>query len=207
MLLCAEGRGFSAGQDLADVADDADLGRLLTHDYLPLIDCIRTMPKPVVCAVQGIAAGAGANLALCCDIVLAGETARFIQAFVRIGLIPDVGGTWVLPRLIGLARARAVAMLGDPVTASQAETWGMIYRAVADDDLMTVARALALRLTELPSGALGLMKQAFAASATNDFSQQLALECDLQTRSGHSADFAEGRRAFLEKRVPRFNAV
>lgn len=207
VLLRAEGRGFSAGQDLADVADDADLGQLLARDYVPLIDCIRTMPKPVVCAVQGVAAGAGANLALCCDIVLAGETARFIQAFVRIGLIPDVGGTWVLPRLIGLARARAIAMLGDPVTASQAEAWGMIYRAVADDDLMTVAGALALRLTELPTGALGLMKRAFDASATNDFGQQLVLESDLQTRLGHSADFAEGRRAFLEKRSPRFNAV
>lgn len=207
VLLRAEGRGFSAGQDLADVADNADLGDLLTRDYVPLIDCIRTMPKPVVCAVQGVAAGAGANLALCCDIVLAGETARFIQAFVRIGLIPDVGGTWVLPRLIGLARARAVAMLGDPVTASQAEAWGMIYRAVADDDLMTVAGALARRLTELPTHALALIKQAFDASARNDFDQQLALESDLQTRLGHSADFAEGRRAFLEKRTPRFNAI
>ncbi|RYY08522.1 MAG: 2-(1,2-epoxy-1,2-dihydrophenyl)acetyl-CoA isomerase [Alphaproteobacteria bacterium] len=207
VLLRAEGRGFSAGQDLADVAADADLGQLLTRDYVPLIECIRTMPKPVVCAVQGVAAGAGANLALCCDIVLAGETARFIQAFVRIGLIPDLGGTWVLPRLIGMARARAIAMLGDPVTAGQAEAWGMIYRVVADDDLIQVARALALRLTELPTSAIGMMKQAFDASATNDLGQQLALESELQSRLGHSADFAEGRHAFLEKRFPRFNAV
>jgi 2-(1,2-epoxy-1,2-dihydrophenyl)acetyl-CoA isomerase len=205
VLLRAEGRGFSAGQDLADVAEGADLGALLTENYVPIIDCIRTMPKPVVCAVQGVAAGAGANLALSCDIVLAGDTARFIQAFIRIGLLPDVGGTWVLPRLIGLARARAIAMLGDPVGAAQAESWGMIYRAVADDDLIEVATALAARLAELPTQALGLMKQAFDASPGNTLGQQLALESDLQGKLGHAADFAEGRRAFLQKRSPRFN--
>ncbi len=206
VVLRAEGRGFSAGQDLADVEADADLGQLLTDQYVPLINCIRTMPKPVVCAVQGVAAGAGANLALCCDIVLAGDTARFIQAFIRIGLLPDVGGTWVLPRLIGLARARAISMLGDPVGAAQAEAWGMIYRAVPDDDLMQVALALAVRLAELPTSALAAMKQAFAASAANTFDQQLALESELQGRLGKAADFAEGRRSFLEKRPARFNA-
>lgn len=207
VLLRAEGRGFSAGQDLADVADGADLGALLTLTYVPIIDCIRTMPKPVVCAVQGVAAGAGANLALSCDIVLAGDTARFIQAFIRIGLLPDVGGTWVLPRLIGLARARAITMLGDPVGAAQAEAWGMIYRAVADDDLIQVATALAARLAELPTQALVCIKQAFDASADNTLGQQLALESDLQGKLGHAADFAEGRRAFLEKRSPRFNGT
>lgn len=204
VILRGEGRGFSAGQDLADIPDGADLGQLLDTGYAPIIRLIRTMPKPVVCAVHGVAAGAGANLALACDIVLAGETARFIQAFIRIGLLPDVGGTWVLPRLIGMARARAIAMLGEPIGATQAQDWGMIYRAVPDERLLAEAESVAARLAELPAHAIAHMKRAFDAGAANTLDQQLGLENELQSELGYSPDFQEGRRAFLEKRSPRF---
>ena len=204
VLLRGEGRGFSAGQDLTDLVDGDDLGTLLEQNYAPLIRLIRTMPKPVVCAVHGVAAGAGANLALACDIVLAANSARFIQAFVRIGLLPDVGGTWFLPRLAGDARARAMAMLGDPVDAAQAQAWGLIWRVVPDDALMREAEALAARLAGLPTEAIARMKRAFGAAATQTLDQQLALENELQRELGGTADFAEGKRAFLEKRPPRF---
>ena len=158
----------------------------------------------MVCAVNGVAAGAGANIALACDIVLAAHSAKFIQAFARIGLVPDSGGTHTLPRLVGEARARALMLLGEPVEARQAEAWGMIWRAVPDEALMPEAEALAARLATQPTQGLALTKQALDASATNTLSAQLDLERDLQRQAGRTPDYAEGVHAFLEKRPPRF---
>jgi 2-(1,2-epoxy-1,2-dihydrophenyl)acetyl-CoA isomerase len=157
-----------------------------------------------VCAVHGVAAGAGANLALACDVVLAGQSARFIQSFIRIGLIPDAGGTWTLPRLAGDARARGMAMLGEPVTGTQAEAWGLVWRAVPDDDLLPEAGRLAAHLAAQPTAALALMKQALNASAGNGLDAQLDLERDLQRQAGRTPDFTEGVAAFLEKRPATF---
>lgn len=203
VLLAGAGRSFCAGQDLADVAPGQDLGQTLEDRFNPIIRAIRALPKPVVCAVQGVAAGAGANLALACDIVLAGQSARFIQAFVKIGLIPDAGGTWLLPRLAGDARARGMAMLGEPVSASQAEAWGLIWRTVPDDTLATEAMTTARQLANLPTHAIALMKRAFSA-ATQTLDQQLDTERDLQREAGFTPDFQEGVRAFIEKRPARF---
>jgi len=205
VLLSGAGRGFCAGQDLADTAALADLEATIATYYNPLIRKIRALPMPVVCAVNGIAAGAGANIALACDIVLAARSAKFIQAFVKIGLVPDSGGTFLLPRLIGEARARALAMLGEPVSAEQAEAWGMIWKCVDDEKLSSEAEALAAHLARQPTAAIALMKRAFAAGARNELDAQLALECDLQAEAGRTADYAEGVRAFLEKRAPRFS--
>jgi 2-(1,2-epoxy-1,2-dihydrophenyl)acetyl-CoA isomerase len=205
ILLRGEGRGFCSGQDLTEVPDGADLGHLLELRYVPIIRLLRGIPKPVIAAVHGVAAGAGANLALACDIVLAAQSARFLQAFVRIGLIPDVGGTWLLPRLVGAARARGMAILGEAVEAPQAEQWGMIWRAVADDELMPEAEKLAAHLATMPTQAIGLIKRALDASETNTLEQQLAVEAEAQREAGYSADFKEGVQAFLEKRPPQFN--
>ncbi len=207
VLLHGEGRGFCSGQDLTEVPQSADLGHLLELRYVPIIRLLRTMAKPVVCAVHGVAAGAGANLALACDIVIAGETAKFIQAFVRIGLIPDVGGTWFLPRLVGSARARALAMLGEPVEARQAEQWGMIWRAVPDESLMAEAAAVAARLASLPTQAIALMKRALEVSENHTLEQQLVAEQDAQREAGYTPDFAEGVRAFVEKRPAVFTGL
>jgi len=208
ILITGAGRGFCAGQDLAEVASGAgavsDLGALLDRHYNPLIRCIRALPLPVICAVNGIAAGAGANIALACDIVLAARSAKFVQAFVKIGLLPDSGGTFFLSRLIGEARARALAMLGEPVSAEQAEAWGLIWKCVDDDRLASESEALAAHLAAQPTAALALIKRAFAAGAHNDLDRQLDLERDLQREAGRTADYAEGVRAFLEKRAPRF---
>lgn len=204
VVLRGAGAGFGAGQDLSDVAEDADLGALLETGYAPIVRSIRAMPKPVLAAVHGVAAGAGANLALACDIVVATESARFIQAFIRVGLLPDVGGTWMLPRLIGLSRARAIAMLGLPVTGRDAAAWGMIWRAVPDDALDAEIDTLAVSLAALPTHALAATKQAFDVSVGHSLDQQLAWESKHQTMLGHSADFREGRQAFLGKRQPRF---
>lgn len=207
VLLTGAGRGFCAGQDLGDRRGGdgpPDLGDTLERLYNPLVRRLRDMPKPVVCAVNGVAAGAGANIALACDIVLAAHSAKFIQAFARIGLIPDSGGTHTLPRLVGEARARALMLLGEPVEARQAEAWGMIWRAVPEEALMPEAEALAARLATQPTQGLALTKQALDASATNTLAAQLDLERDLQRRAGHTPDYAEGVRAFLEKRPPRF---
>ena len=204
VLLTGAGRGFCAGQDLAEVTPETDLGEVLSRVFNPIVRLIRAMPKPVVCAVGGIAAGAGANIALACDIVLAGQSAKFLQAFVRIGLMPDAGGTWLLPRLAGDARARGMAMLGEPVSAAQAEAWGMIWRTVPDDALAAEAARVAATLAELPTQAIRLMKQAFAAGATQGLDAQLELERDLQREAGATPDYREGVAAFLDKRPPRF---
>ena len=204
ILLRGEGRGFCSGQDLSAVPEAADLGHLLEIRYAPIIRALRTIPKPVVCAVHGVAAGAGANLAFACDIVVAAQSARFVQAFIRIGLIPDVGGTWFLPRGAGAARARAMAMLGEPVEAPQAEQWGLIWRTFPDDAVMDEAGKLAAQLAALPTHAMGLIKRALDVSETNTLEQQLTVEQELQREAGYTPDFREGMQAFLEKRPPRF---
>lgn len=204
VLLMGAGRGFCAGQDLTEVAPGRDLGETLERRFNPLIRAVRALPKPVVCAVQGVAAGAGANLALACDIVLAGASARFIQAFVKIGLVPDAGGTWVLPRLVGDARARGMAMLGEPVSAAQAEAWGLVWRVVADETLADEAGRVVAQLAALPTQAMASMKRAFLASGQNTLDAQLDLERDLQAAAGRTPDFREGVQAFLEKRAPSF---
>lgn len=212
ILLTGAGRGFCAGQDLgardpATRSAPVDLGDSLDQAYNPVLRLIRDLPKPVLCAVNGVAAGAGANLALACDIVLAARSARFIQAFARIGLIPDAGGTWTLVRRLGEARAKALAMTAMPLDADTAANWGLIWKAVDDTDLPEAAASLAAELAQGPTHALGLAKQAMHAAATNDFSTQLDLERDLQRQAGRGADYAEGVRAFLEKRAPRFTGA
>jgi 2-(1,2-epoxy-1,2-dihydrophenyl)acetyl-CoA isomerase len=205
ILLTGAGRGFCAGQDLTAIVDKkaAEIGDLLDH-YNPLIRKLRALPMPVVCAVNGVAAGAGANLALACDIVLAARSANFVQAFARIGLIPDVGGTWFLPRLVGMARARALAMLAEPLPAERAAEWGLIWRVVEDERLMAEAHTLTARLAAQATIGLALMKRAFDAAETNGLDAQLNLERDLQAAAAATPDHAEGLRAFLEKRAPVF---
>jgi 2-(1,2-epoxy-1,2-dihydrophenyl)acetyl-CoA isomerase len=205
LLLTGAGRGFCAGQDLTAIAgaSPAEISRLL-DSYHPLVQKLRALPMPVVSAVNGVAAGAGANLALACDIVLAAEGASFVQAFSRIGLIPDCGGTWFLPRLIGMARARALAMLAAPVPAAIAAEWGMIWQAVADERLMTEAHALAARLAGEATFGLALTKRALDAAEANSLDRQLDLERGLQEKAAAAPDHAEGVRAFLEKRRPVF---
>jgi 2-(1,2-epoxy-1,2-dihydrophenyl)acetyl-CoA isomerase len=210
VLITGAGRGFCAGADLANRAfapgqARPDLGQALEKGLNPIIRSIRNVPKPVVCAVNGPAAGAGANIALACDIVLAAKSAQFLQAFARIGLIPDAGGTFILPRLVGDARARALMMLAEPIGAEQAEAAGMIYRAVDDEDLMGEARIIAERLAAGATHALGLVKRALAASPTNSLDAQLDLERDLQREAGASDEYVEGVRAFLDKRPANFH--
>ena len=204
VLLTGAGRGFSAGQDLEAVGQDTKLGDTLELFYNPLVRRIRSMPKPVVCAVNGVAAGAGANIARACDIVLAARSARFIQAFAKIALVPDSGGTWLLPRLVGEARARALALTGEAVSADKAEAWGMIWRAVDDASLAAETEALTAGLATQPTSALALIKQALDGAATNTLDAQLDLERDLQKHAGAGPDFREGVAAFIEKRPARF---
>ncbi len=208
VLLTGAGRAFCAGQDLAEVVPpDGSTGPEIgdvVRGYNALILAIRRLEKPVVAAVNGVAAGAGANLALACDIVIAAEQASFIQAFVKIGLIPDTAGTFFLPRLVGLARATSLAMLGGKVPAAQAKEWGMIHDVVPGATLMEVAGGLARELATQPTRGLGLIKRALNASLTNDLEAQLALEAQLQSTAGRTADYMEGVRAFQEKRAPRF---
>ncbi|MCB8836375.1 2-(1,2-epoxy-1,2-dihydrophenyl)acetyl-CoA isomerase PaaG [Aurantimonas sp. VKM B-3413] len=212
VLLTGAGRGFCAGQDLGDRNPDAadgppDLGETIETFYNPLIRAIRSLAKPVVCAVNGVAAGAGANIALACDIVLAAEGAKFVQSFSKLGLVPDSGGTWMLARLIGEARAKALFLTAEPITASQAAEWGLIWRAVPDAELMVEARQLAEKLAAGPTFGLGLIKQAVHASADQSLDASLDLERDLQRRAGRSADYAEGVRAFLQRRKPTYSGV
>jgi len=209
VLLTGAGRGFCAGQDLGDRdprrgGDIPDLGVTLEQFYNPTLRLIRALEKPVVCAVNGVAAGAGANLALACDIVLAARSARFIQAFARIGLVPDAGGSWSLPRLLGEARAKALTMTAEPLGAETAADWGLIWKAVDDAALMDEAEALAERLAAGPTLGLGLTKRLIQAAASQTLDAQLDMERDLQRQAGASADYAEGVTAFLEKRAPRF---
>ncbi|MFA3918503.1 2-(1,2-epoxy-1,2-dihydrophenyl)acetyl-CoA isomerase PaaG [Ruegeria hyattellae] len=209
ILLTGAGRGFCAGQDLGDrdpakMDGPPDLGHTVRTFYAPLIRLIRSLEFPVVCAVNGVAAGAGANLALACDIVLAGDGARFIQSFAKVGLIPDTGGSWHLPRLLGEARAKGLALTAEPLSARQAEDWGLIWKALPDEALMDEARVLTTRLAQGPTLGLGLTKQAIQAAATNSLTDQLELEADAMKTCGESADYAEGVSAFLQKRAPVF---
>ena len=207
MVLTGAGRGFCAGQDLADLDMSKDLSYTLERDFNPLVQWIKSAPFPVICAVNGIAAGAGANIALACDIVLAARSASFLQAFARIGLVPDAGGTWSLTHLVGPARARALAMLAEPLPAERAESWGLIWKVVDDDALQKKAADLARHLAAQPTMALSYIKQAVEAAATNTFDEQLTLEGQLQSAASHSEDFAEGVQAFLEKRPAQFKGA
>ncbi|TDR89716.1 2-(1,2-epoxy-1,2-dihydrophenyl)acetyl-CoA isomerase PaaG [Enterovirga rhinocerotis] len=204
IVLTGAGRGFCAGQDLEAVGTDTELDQTLERFYNPLVRRIRAMPKPVIAAVNGVAAGAGANIALACDIVLAARSAKFIQAFAKIALVPDSGGTWFLPRLVGEARARALALTGEAVGADKAADWGMIWKAVDDAALPVEAEALAAHLATQPTAALALIKRAFDGSAANTLDAQLDLERDLQKVAGALPDFREGVQAFMEKRPARF---
>ena len=209
VILTGAGRGFCAGQELGpDVQPGPDgppdLGKLADRHHHAVVRRIRALEKPVIAAVNGVAAGAGASFALACDIVMAARSARFVQAFARIGLVPDSGASFFLPRLIGDARARALILLGDPLSAEDAVAWGMIWRMVEDDALAHEAEALAVRLARQPAGALALTKRALNASAGHGLDAQLDLERDLQRTAGRGAEFAEGVRAFTERRPPRF---
>lgn len=207
LLITGKGRGFCAGQDLADEVASADIGATVERDYNPLVRSLTTLPMPVICAVNGIAAGAGANIALACDIVLAARSASFIQAFCKIGLVPDSGGTWTLPRVVGHARAMALTLLGEKISAEKAETWGMIWKCVDDADLMAEALKLAKHLAIQPTKGLAMTKQAIHAAGTHTLDQQLDLERDLQAAAAASDDFKEGVNAFLEKRAPVFKGA
>jgi 2-(1,2-epoxy-1,2-dihydrophenyl)acetyl-CoA isomerase len=207
--LTGVGKAFCAGQDLQEVVDPQgpSLTSILRDHYNPIVTAIRGIEKPVVCAVNGVAAGAGANIALACDITLAATSASFIQAFSKIGLIPDSGGTYFLPRLVGLQKATALAMLGDKLSADEAEKMGLIYRVVPDEALESESILLAERLAQMPTKALGLTKRAFNEGLMNNLSQQLELEQELQTQAGETSDFREGVQAFLEKRTPVFTGA
>jgi 2-(1,2-epoxy-1,2-dihydrophenyl)acetyl-CoA isomerase len=208
LLITGAGRGFCAGQDLNERKPGAgtppDLGETLEFRYGPLIRRLARLSVPVVCAVNGVAAGAGASLALAGDIVIATSSARFIQSFVSIGLAPDAGATWMLPRLAGLARGKGLALLGDPLPAAIAAEWGMIWKVVDDDQFAGEVDALVERLAVAAPLSLAAIKRAFNTSSTSTLDQQLDLERDLQRRLGFSADYAEGVRAFIEKRKPAF---
>jgi 2-(1,2-epoxy-1,2-dihydrophenyl)acetyl-CoA isomerase len=207
IVITGEGKAFCAGQDLSEAMalDGPSLQSIVRDHYNPIIELIRTIEKPIIAAVNGVAAGAGANIALACDITFAKESANFIQAFSKIGLIPDSGGTFFLPRIIGMQKATALMMTGDKVSAKQAEAMNLIYKAVADDSFEEEVSVFAIQLAKMPTKGLGLTKKALNASFTNDLSAQLALEEELQTKAGKTADFKEGVTAFLEKRAPIFN--
>lgn len=206
IVITGEGKAFCAGQDLAEATDPngPELQSIVKDHYNPIIERIRNIEKPIIAAVNGVAAGAGANIALACDITFARKSASFIQAFSKIGLIPDSGGTFFLPRIIGSQKALALMMTGDKVMAEQAEAMNMIYKAVDDEDLETEVRSFAEKIAQMPTKGLGLTKKAVNQSFTNNLSQQLAVEEELQTMAGNTYDFNEGVAAFLEKRQPVF---
>ena len=206
VYITGNGKAFSAGQDLSEVAgaDAPGFDVMLKEYYNPVVSRIRNIEKPVVCAVNAVAAGAGANIALCCDIVVAAESASFIQAFSKIGLIPDSGGTFTLPRLIGWQKASALMMLGDKVTAAEAERMGMLYKVFADDIFAAESMKIALTLSTMPTKGLAYTKQALNASLKNSFEEQLQAEDKFQFAAAHTHDYREGVQAFLEKRKPVF---
>ena len=212
LILTGAGRGFCAGQDLSDRAvvpgaKPVDLGDSVEQFYAPLVMTLRSLPMPVICAVNGVAAGAGANLALACDIVLAAESASFIEAFCRLGLIPDTGGTWHLPRLVGMARATGLAMLGEKLSAQKAEQWGLIWRCVPDADLMTETMAMATHFATAPTKGLAFTKKALQASYANTLPEQLKLEGAMMRELGNSHDYREGVAAFIAKRPANFTGA
>jgi 2-(1,2-epoxy-1,2-dihydrophenyl)acetyl-CoA isomerase len=208
LMITGSGRGFCAGQDLGDrlakPGKTIVLGDALEKYYNPLVRKLRALEFPVVAAVNGVAAGAGCNIALACDIVLAARSASFIQSFARVGLVPDSGGTWILPRLVGDARARGLAMLAEPLPAEKAEAWGLIWKCVDDASFMAEAQHLCEHFASAPTQGLALIKRALNESANNTLDAQLDLERDLQRAASLTADYTEGVRAFMEKRKPRF---
>jgi 2-(1,2-epoxy-1,2-dihydrophenyl)acetyl-CoA isomerase len=209
LLLTGAGRGFCAGQDLGDRAvapggEAVDLGASIERNYKPLVLGLRALPMPVVCAVNGVAAGAGANIALACDVVIAAKSASFIQAFCRIGLVPDSGGTYFLPRLVGTARALGLALTGDKLSAQEAADWGLIWKCVDDADLPEATEALLAQFASGPTKGLAAIKQAIHGSGARTLEQQLDVERDLQRELGFGDDYREGVAAFAAKRPPRF---
>jgi 2-(1,2-epoxy-1,2-dihydrophenyl)acetyl-CoA isomerase len=209
LVLTGAGRGFCAGQDLGDRAvapgaERVDLGESIEKYYKPLILALHNLPMPVIAAVNGVAAGAGANIALACDLVIAARSARFIQAFAKLGLVPDSGGTWTLPRLVGNARALGLTLLGDKLAAEQAAAWGMIWQCVADEELASTVDTLAQQLAVAPTRGLAKTKAAIRGSWQHSLAEQLDIERDAQSELGRSSDYAEGVSAFGEKRSPRF---
>lgn len=207
VLLTGKGKAFCAGQDLPEVVDkgeDYNLGETVRGSYNPIIKAIRHLEKPVICAVNGTAAGAGANIAFACDIVLASKEAVFVQSFSKIGLIPDSGGTFFLPRLVGLQRANAMYLLDEKITPEKAEEIGLIYKAVDGDSLLEEANQICLKLASMPTKGFGLYKRAINQSLSNNLNEHLDLEADLQTEAGKTHDYNEGVQAFLEKRKPEF---
>lgn len=206
VYLTGKGRAFCAGQDLGEMVGDNAPGfdKMLSDYYNPVVTRIRNMQKPVVCAVNGVAAGAGANIALCCDVVVATHSASFIQAFSKIGLIPDSGGTFILPRLIGWQKASALMMLGDTISATDAEKYGMLYKVFTDEHFAAESMNIAGTLAAMPTRALAYIKQALNASLSNSFEAQLKTEDSLQYAAAHTQDYSEGVNAFIEKRIPVF---
>jgi 2-(1,2-epoxy-1,2-dihydrophenyl)acetyl-CoA isomerase len=206
VVLSGAGKAFCAGQDLAEATDPngPELKNIVKDHYNPIIKKITSLEKPVIAAVNGVAAGAGANIALCCDVVMAKESASFIQAFSKIGLIPDSGGTFFLPRLVGVQKAMALMMTGEKVKAADAEKMNMIYKAIADEAFKGEVEKMAMTLAKMPTRGLGLTKKALHLSHTNTLSEQLVVEGTLQTEAGQTHDFKEGTQAFLEKRAPEF---
>jgi 2-(1,2-epoxy-1,2-dihydrophenyl)acetyl-CoA isomerase len=208
LVLTGAGRGFCAGQDLNDRAvapgEAVDLGETVEQCWNPLIRTITSLPQPVIASVNGVAAGAGANIALACDIVIAARSAKFIQSFSAIGLIPDSGGTWALPRVVGQARALGLALTGEPLPAEKAEAWGMIWKAVDDESLEAEVDAVATKLAALPPLGLAAIKQMIRSSWSHTLDEELDLQRDAMQRLGFTADYREGVAAFLEKRTPTF---
>jgi len=206
VLLTGAGRGFCAGADLStnSMRTGNDVQEMMRSRYHPIILMMRQFPKPIVGAINGTAAGGGLSLALACDIVLAGESASFLQAFTKIGLVPDCGSTWFLPRMVGDVRARALIMMADKITAREAQQYGLVWKVIADDALMSEARSCAARLAAMPTRAYDLVKQALAASSSNGLADQLELEARLQGQAVRTEDHREGVNAFLEKRPPVF---